>query len=277
MAHPAPDLLALIALGEDADQVSLDHVASCRACTDEVHALQQVVAVARTLGPADRLVAPHPRVWQRISSDVEDGRVIPLPGAVLLHQRPVVPPAEPDPVPLGGLQAASGGPGETAGTDGPAGAPRTSRGRRPRPRWFVPALAAAVALVAGLGGGFVLKGLVDPGPDVVGATQLNALPTWSGANGTARVEEADGQRTLVVTMEMPAGRTVDGRFDVWMSDSRANEMLRMGSLDGLSGRFAVPPGVDLAAHPIVDVSLEPEDDPDPAHSDVSVVRGRLKL
>ncbi|SER02744.1 anti-sigma factor domain-containing protein [Microlunatus flavus] len=272
MAHPAPDLLALIALGEDADQVSLDHVATCRACTDEVHTLQQVAAVGRTLGPADRLVAPHPRVWQRIASDVNDGRVIPLPGAVLLREQPVVPPAEPDPVPFGGLPD-----GPRDGAARPADAAAAPRSPRSRPRWFVPALAAAAALVVGLGGGFALKGALDPAPDVVGATQLNALPSWSGANGTATVEEADGQRTLVVTMEMPAGRTVDGRLDVWMSDSRASDMLLMGSLNGLSGRFAVPAGVDLAAHPIVDVSLEPQDDPDPAHSDVSVVRGRLKL
>lgn len=279
MAHPAPELLALIALGEDADQPSLDHVASCRTCTAEVHTLQQVVAVSRTLGPDDRLVAPHPRVWQRISSDVNDGRVIPLPGAMLLKELPVVPPAEPEPVPMGGVEpGATARVATTAGGREPEHEQKTRRPGRARPRWLVPALAAAVALAVGLGGGFVLKGLVDPTPDVVGATQLNALPSWSGATGTATVEEGpDDQRTLVVTMEMPPTARVDGRLDVWMSDTRATDMVLMGTMNGLSGRFPVPAGVDLATHPIVDVSLEPEDDPDPGHSDVSVVRGRLKL
>lgn len=276
MAHPAPDLLALIALGEDADQATLDHVASCRTCTAEVHALQQVVAVGRSLGPEDRLVAPHPRVWQRIAADLDDGRVIPLPGARLRREEPVVPPAAKEPVALGGLDPEHAD--RHRGELGTTGAGGGRGGRRSRPRWLVTALAAAAALVVGLGGGFALKGLLDPTPEVVGATQLNALPSWAGANGTAAVEQdPDGRRTLVVTMEMPAGRTVDGQLDVWMADSRASDMLLMGKMDGLSGRFPVPPGVDLASHPVVDVSLEPKDDPDPRHSDVSVVRGRLAL
>jgi len=275
MAHPAPDLLALLALGEDADQSLLDHVSSCRPCTDEVHALQQVVAVGQSLGPQDRISAPHPRVWQRIASDVNDGRVIPLPGAVVLRERPVVPPAAPAPVPLGGV-------GEETRRSGEASEDRGHEDRargagRPRRRWFVPALAAAVALVAGLAG-FGLRGVLDPAPSVVGVTQLNALPRFPGANGTATVEEdPDGQRTLVVSMEMPATAVADGRLEVWMTDSRATDMVPMGMMTALSGRFPVPAGMSLEGHPIVDVSLEPTDDADPAHSSVSVLRGRLKL
>jgi hypothetical protein len=274
MAHPTPDVLALLSLGEDADQPALDHLATCRTCTDEVHALQQVVAVGRSLGPEDRLVAPHPRVWARIATDVHDGRVIPLPSAVGLRHAPVVPPAAPDPVPLGGLDADA----PDGAHDEPVAAGHGGGPGRPRPRWSLLVLAAAAALVLGIGGGFALKGLLDPGLEVVASTQLNALPSYPGANGTATVERgADGQRTLVVSMEMPQGLKVDGQLEVWMTDSRAADMVLMGPMTGLSGRFPVPASVDLASHPIVDVSLEPPGDTDPAHSAVSVVRGRLAL
>ncbi len=178
-----------------------------------------------------------------------------------------MPPAAPEPVPLGGLHDEARGTREGSEV----------AGAHARRRWFVPALAAAVALVAGLAG-FGLRGVLDPAPDVVGATQLNALPHWSGTNGAATVEKApSGERTLVITMEMPPTTAVDGRLEVWMSDSRATDMVPVGTMSGLSGRFAIPAGVDLESHSIVDVSLEPTEDPDPAHSRVSVVRGRLKL
>ena len=266
MAHPAPDTLALVALGEDVDDAAIEHFATCRACFAEIEALQQVVSVGRSLAPDDRLLAPHPRVWQRISSDVADGRVIPLPGAVMLQDRPpVVPPAATEPVPLGGLPPS----GDQSAR------PSRPRGRR---RWLAVTLAAGLALIVGLGGGYVVRGVLNPVPDVVGATQLNALPQWPGANGTASVEKStDGQQTLVVAMEMPPNAQPGGTLEVWMSDSRATDMVPVGTMTGVSGRFALPASVDVATHPIIDVSLEPADDSDPTHSDVSVVRGRLKL
>jgi hypothetical protein len=207
-------------------------------------------------------------VWQRIASDVNDGRVIPLPGAITLRQQaPVVPPSSPDPTPLDGVG--------TTTTD------REPAGRRPAPRrlgWPSLALAAAVALIVGLGGGFVLKGLVNPTPDVVSATQLNALPRWPGATGTASVEKGpQGQRTLVVTMEMPGTTPVNGNLEVWMSDTRAMDMVPMGMRAGATGRFPIADTMDLASHPIIDISLEPVGDTDPGHSDDSVARGRLAL
>ena len=268
MAHPTPDVLALIALGEDVDAEVLEHVAACRACFAEIEALQQVVTVGRSLGPEDRLVAPHPRVWQRIASGVEGGRVIALPGAVGLLE----PPADPSPAPAHTRLAEAGG----------STAPTKLAGRRGsvtrRQRWSTAALAAAVALVVGLGGGFVLKGALSSGDDVVGSTQLNALPQWAGANGTASVENgAGGQRTLVVSVELPPTTPAKGTLEVWMSDTRAQDMVPMGPMSGTTGRFPIPATMDLASHPIVDVSLEPVGDTDPAHSDDSVVRGRLKV
>ena len=260
MAHPTPDELALIALDEDTDDAVVEHVAECRACFAEIEALQQVVAVSRSLGPDDRLSVPHPRVWQRLTAGINDGRVIPLPGAVTLREVPRVPPAAPEPVSLGGVDA-----------------PPTEHAHRRRRR-LTAALAAAAVLVVGLAGGYGISRVTDPLPSRSSATQLNALPQWSGADGTASVEDSGGgQRTLVVTMQMPATLAVDGTLEVWMSDTKAQDMLAMGPMDGGSARFPIPAGFDLTTHPIVDVSVEPTGDTNPAHSDVSVVRGRLNV
>lgn len=246
-SHPTPDVLALVALGEDVDAEVLGHVEECRSCFHELGALQQVVAIGRSLEPDDRLVAPHPRVWQRISAEVEGGRVMPLRGEVALLDPPVA---------------------------APTGSGRRSSGRR---SWATVAVAAAAALVVGLGGGFALKGLLDSGPDVA-TTQLNALPGYPGASGTATVEDRpDGQRALVVAVELPATTSVDGTMEVWMSDTHAQDMVPMGTMTGSTARFPIPASFDLTTHPVVDVSLEPRNDTDAHHSDVSVVRGRLNV
>lgn len=263
MAHPIPDLLALIALGEDVDGEAVQHVGECRACFAEIEALQQVVVVGRSLGPEDHLVAPHPRVWQHIAVEVNGGRVTPLPAPVGLLERPATVASGPVPLRLRDTIPDEAVPGLRP---------------HPRRRWATVALAAAAALVVGVGGGFLLRGLTGSGADVVGVTQLNALPSWPGANGTASVENnADGTRTLVVTMDLPSSTAVDGTLAVWMSDTRAKDMVAMGTMTGATARLPIPAGVDIAAHPIVDVSLEPRGDGDPSHSDISVVRGRLHV
>ena len=246
MAHPTPDDLALIALGEEVAPEVAAHVADCRACSAEIEALQQVVAVGRSLGPDDTLAPPHPRVWDQISAQV------------LTRDAQVAAPRPTDASPVRDELAA--------------------RRPAPRRRWAPVAAAAAAALIVGLGGGFLLRGLTSSSTAVDNATQLNALPGWPGANGTATIENGSGgERTLVVDVELPATVSVDGTMEVWMSDTRARDMVAMGTMSGDSARFPVPPGFDLATHPIVDVSLEPRNDTDPHHSDVSVVRGRLRV
>jgi hypothetical protein len=52
----------------------------------------------------------------------------------------------------------------------------------------------------------------------------------------------------------------------------ASGLLSLGLLEGTSGRFAVPAGIDLDQFTLVDVSAEPVDG-DPSHSGDSIVRG----
>jgi anti-sigma-K factor RskA len=239
MTHSTPDVLALLALGEEVDAADARHIPICGQCRTELAELQHVVTVGRSTTEQDVLVPPSPAVWDRISAEVQTS------GSAAVRPR------------------------------------RTEHALRPdraRRRWTTVALAAALALVVGLGAGFGISRVLTPKAASAGPTTLNALPRWPGANGTASVEtDAQGGRTLMVTVELPPTVSVDGRMEVWLSDSQALDMTAMGFMSGSTGRFPIPASIDLKTHPLVDVSLEPRNDPDPAHSDVSVVRGRLTI
>lgn len=83
-SHVDDDLLALLALGEDAGSPSdLTHLEGCRRCTAELAALTEVAGLARSGAADGPLVAPSPEVWDRISSELGLGQ----PGVVSLDAR----------------------------------------------------------------------------------------------------------------------------------------------------------------------------------------------
>ncbi len=64
--HVDPELVALLALGEDAGtKAERLHAQTCPACVAELAELQRVVALGRSVGD-DELVSPAPAVWDRI-------------------------------------------------------------------------------------------------------------------------------------------------------------------------------------------------------------------
>ena len=237
MNHIDPDLLALLALGERAgDAVDVGHLEECADCRAELAALQRAAAVGRSTLDAGELLDPHPRVWEAITRE--------------LAAAPVVAPAadsdpEPDPEP----------------------APVV----RLRPRWLLPALAAAAAVV--LVGGVAVWGALRPVPaTVIASATLDPFPTWQGSAGEAVVEERpDGSRVMDVSLEAPDPG--DGFREAWLINA-AGELVSLGVVDGSSGRFVIPTGLDLADYRVVDVSEE-QFDGDPAHSGDSIVRGQL--
>ena len=79
-------------------------------------------------------------------------------------------------------------------------------------------------------------------------------------------------RSLVVDLDAEVPAT-DVR-EVWLIRSDASGLVSLGLLEGASGRFVVPDGIDLDEFTLVDVSAEPVDG-DPAHSGDSIVRGEL--
>jgi hypothetical protein len=247
--HTNPDLLALLALGEDVGtEEDLVHLAECPACRAELAALTAAAGTARRSTERDVLVAPRPEVWQRISRDLHLHAVAPA-----LATTPAAPAVAAATTPLT-----------------PAGRPSSQR----RTQLAAFALAAVLALAVGIGLGANLDRIV-PGQREAASVQLNALPAWSGSRGQASIEQdRDGNRVLVVQASSPQAAT--GPREVWLTNSQADPMFAMGFLrDDGSGRFPIPPDVDLAEFRLVDVSQEPDQDHDPGHSGKSMLRGKL--
>lgn len=146
-------------------------------------------------------------------------------------------------------------------------APRR-QARRPRALWA--AAAAVVVLAAGAGVFAVARDQGGaPAGQVVASTELEQLQ-GQGA-GRAAVLDEDGALHMDVTVEgLPA---TDGFYEVWLATEDVSGLVSLGPVRA-DGTYDLPPGVDPASYPIVDVSDEPLDG-DPSHSRVSVLRGQL--
>jgi len=277
MTHLDRDTLALVALAElELSPAELEHLAACPGCTGELDALRRTVLIGRSAGSVD-LVTPADAVWGRIHSalGLSDAVAAPprlaeadLAGGGATGGEPAGTAA-----PADGAAAPTGGPDPAA--DGPVSEPAAVVPLFRRRRVWLPVAAAAcaVGVVGGIAGGAWWQSTRAPAPEtVIAQAQLDALPGWT-ASGSALVEEsADGRREVVVDLADDAG--ADGLREVWLLTADATGLVSVGLLDGSSGRFSIPAGVDLAEFPVVDVSAEPADG-NPAHSGDSIVRGTL--
>jgi len=146
-------------------------------------------------------------------------------------------------------------------------------GRRRRSWGWIAGAAAAGLVIGGAGVGWALT-RDDRGTSVVASATLEALPGWD-ATGSAKVEtQRDGTRVLVVDVD--EAHLEDGFREVWLLTPDVKGLVSVGTLDGTSGRFALPAGLDLERYSVVDVSQEPFDG-NPAHSGDSIVRGALRI
>ena len=265
MDHIEPDELAVLALdGREPDVTVRAHLDACAECGAEYAALARTVALGRGGASDDGSDAPPPSVWAGIHAELGLAPELaadplasePADRAVAIADRPVAD-VESEPRPV---------------------APLVPRRRT----WWPVALAAAIGgILAGVGLGVALAGLGNDGGSpspaptsaVLASADLAAFPGWEDATGHATVEEdPGGGRSIVVALDaaVPAG---DVR-EVWLIRSDASGLVSLGLLEGSTGRFSVPEGIDLAEYPLVDVSAEPVDG-DPAHSGDSIVRGEL--
>lgn len=147
-------------------------------------------------------------------------------------------------------------------------------------RRFQPLLAAAaVLLVALVAVGVTIRAVGngdDTTPVAIGmATLTNAeLPVQSDATAAVELVEIDGGYALDIDLSAVPDPG-EGVLELWVIDTEVAGMFTLGAIDG-DGLFELPEGVDPAAFPVVDISVEPLDG-DPTHSGQSVLRGVLDL
>ena len=153
-----------------------------------------------------------------------------------------------------------------------------------RRRWKPIAAAAAVLALAG---GIVAAAdnlgdeptkEIASGPVVLSAAQLNRLEGDAG-EGSAKLVKVNGETHLVLTTaQMPAPPS--GHFyELWLLHSDGSPPTSLGQMDGSAGapkdlELVLPPGVDPATAPTVDISLQTEGS-NHVHSGHSLFRGSL--
>lgn len=267
MSHLDPDVMALLAMGEPvATSDEADHLAGCGECADELANLRHAAIVGRSAMDAGVIESPSEAVWGRIAGELglrsatvieervdADSVSIESPTAVRTRTDEPAPATSPltDEAPVGGAPGAV--------------APR----RRGMRAW---ALAAAVVLVAGVGLGSWALSQGNNQAEVAEAT-LDPFPDHRDSTGAAVVEEgSDG--SLFVRVQLDTDPAPDTYREVWLITGDASALISLGVLDGSSGDFAVPAGIDIREYLLVDISEEPIDG-DPGHSGDSIVRGEL--
>ncbi|WP_346621037.1 anti-sigma factor [Blastococcus montanus] len=250
MKHCPPEQLALAALREPLPAGDAAHLRSCADCRSEVASLQRAVdAVAiPEFGASGPAVAPPASVWAGIAAAT----------GVTTAPRPEVD----APSAVAPLSA----PRMENSADGAQVIPFRSRRSR--------TLLVAAAAVAGVAVGAGAVAALNRGPVAEPVTAV-ALDPLDGRPASGRAEVVvrdDGSRALQVDLDAP---DLDGEYyEIWLIEPNVVDMVPLGVLRPGEQTFELPAGLDLAAYPIVDVSVEPLDG-DPTHSGVSVARGQL--
>ena len=151
----------------------------------------------------------------------------------------------------------------------PRDAQATPRRRRALTLRPLPALAAALLLLAVGAGGALIATSRDEDP---GRTLALAPLTRGGGDGKVEIARTGGRATLAVSGLAPSRR---GEFyELWLL-SPPGDLVSLGSFRVAAGGRAtleVPVPVDPSRYRFVDVSVE-ADDGDPSHSSRSVLRG----
>ncbi len=138
--------------------------------------------------------------------------------------------------------------------------------RNRAPRVWLPSLAAAaIALLAGAA--FLLR----PG-DATTSEELVLDTLLEGEASAELIRQGDDYRLRV---EIDGLTTSNGYLELWLIDPEVTQLVSLGPIRA-DGEYPLPSGLDPAAFPVVDVSVESFDG-DPTHSGQSVFRGQFEL
>ena len=134
-------------------------------------------------------------------------------------------------------------------------------------------LAAAGILLVTAIGSTILVGSRQPSERVVAQATLRQLEPLGTTTASARLVTKDGTTRLVVdAKDMPPAPAGEA-YELWLVDTKVSDPRSLGVVTG-SEEVTVPASIDPATHPIVDISLEP-DDGNHRHSGHSLMRGTL--
>ncbi|MHA6783643.1 anti-sigma factor [Pseudonocardia saturnea] len=144
----------------------------------------------------------------------------------------------------------------------------------PRRRWLVPALAAVVALLVGLGSGWLL-GTTPPAEEPLATL---AAVDGTGAAGRAGLVDRDGVREIVIRVDGVIAPPDSDYLEAWLMSPAGSGLISLGALTrdggGYQGTFTVPGDLPMDRFPTLDVSAE-RFDGDATHSRESLLRGTL--
>lgn len=154
---------------------------------------------------------------------------------------------------------------------GPAPVVSLDARRDRRRRLLAGAVAASVALLAGLGA-LALRDDSD-GSDarLVASAELAPLAPGEGAVAAVHLVEVDGHRQIDLDAEGMAPAPAGHHYELWLLAADA-EPVSLGAMAGTT-TVDVPDGVDLDRYEVVDVSLQAEGQVE--HSGDSILRGTL--
>ncbi len=154
--------------------------------------------------------------------------------------------------------------------DGPAAA-SAGEPRRRRHLWV--GVAAAAALIVGIGSAIVIGG--RDATTVIARADLSSdglAGAPAGLRGDAEVVESGSVEAIHV--DVGDLRPASGEYlEVWLIKPDVSGMVSLGTVRA-DGAYELPQGLRLADYPIVDVSTEPYDG-NPSHSGLSLLRGVL--
>jgi hypothetical protein len=251
VAHPDPDRLVLIALGEIP---APDHLDSCDTCRNEIEQLRAVAAVGAETQEVRDLPPPPATVWAGIAAATG---------------------AEPPTAERRPRLTASTRPRRRDTVVAPPRRPGRTR------RWGIRVAALVAAVTVGIAGTLAANRLLRDDPPtqlacgtVVARADLSALPLApAGATGEARVLCDGPQRRLHVHV---TGLPLQpGYYEVWLIDPNTMEMTAIGQLgDGNDVLLPLSSTTDLRKYRLVDISAEVYDN-NQAHSGQSMLRGQL--
>ncbi len=177
------------------------------------------------------------------------------------------------------------GAGEGVPTDPahrPAGSPQRSTGAdvvdlnaRRRQRWVRIAAAAAVVVIAAGTYGAIRTNAPGTTQELVASVDLE--PLKDSGIGRAELMQVDGQGQLRITARGLPPAPEGHHYEMWLIDTGVTDPQSLGPLTPGGNEIVVdvPPGIDPAAFPIVDINVQVDGEEQHSGVDTSVLRGVL--